>query len=277
MRALALCLALLALWAGGAPALAGSWVVYYGDQARPEEFRPYRLAVLDADGHPPLRPIAANGTVLLGYVSLGEVERHRAHFDAVRREGILLDENPNWPGSFYVDVRDPRWRARVVDELVPAILARGFHGIFLDTLDNPPHLQRTDPRRFAGMTAAAADLVKAIRARHPGIPVMLNRAYELLPDVARDIDILLGESVVSGWDFEKARPRPVPPEDQRFQRDAMRAARALNPDLRLLTLDYADPADRAAVARIYARQRADGFEPYVATIALDRLVQEPRP
>jgi uncharacterized protein (TIGR01370 family) len=276
MRTAALWLALL-LGAAPVPAWAGSWVVYYGAEARPEAFRPYRLAVLDADAHPPLRPIAAQGTLLLGYVSLGEVEGLRSHFGAVEREGILLDENPNWPGSRFVDVRDPRWRRRVVEEIVPAVLARGFHGVFLDTLDDPPHLERVDPVRFAGMTEAAADLVKAIRARFPAMPIMLNRAYEILPSVAGNIDLALGESVVSGWDFERRRPKPVPEADQRFQRDALRAARAANPALRLLTLDYHDPGDRAGLARLYARQRADGFEPYVATIDLDRIVPEPRP
>lgn len=280
MRRVASVLALLATLIVGlvpAPVAAGDWVVYYSDRAPPEDFRPYRLAVLDADAHPPLRRLAAQGTVLLGYLSVGEVERHRAHYEAVRAEGILSDENPNWPGSFYVDVRSRRWRDRVVQELVPRILAKGFHGIFLDTLDNPPHLERTDPRRYAGMTRAAADLVKAIRARHPSILIMLNRGYEILPAVAGDIDMSLAESLLSGWDFAAKRPAPVSAEDHAAQLAVLREAKRLNPALRLFSLDYADPEDKAAVARLYARQRADGFAPYVATVELDRIVPEPPP
>lgn len=280
MRRILSALTLLAvLIVGSVPttAAAGEWVVYYSDRAAPEDFRPYRIAVLDADAHPPLRRLAAQGTVLLGYLSVGEVERHRAHYADVRAEGILHDENPNWPGSFYVDVRSRRWRDRVVHELVPRIIAKGFHGVFLDTLDNPPHLERTDPRRFAGMTRAAADLVKAIRARHPTILIMLNRGYEILPAVAGDIDMSLAESLLSGWDFAAKRPAPVPPAEHAAQLAVLRAAKAANPALRLFSLDYADPADTAGIARLYARQRADGFSPYVATVELDRIVPEPPP
>lgn len=274
-------LALAALLAGCGlaampePARAGNWVVYYGATVTPGQLRPYRLAVLDAETRVNLRQVASQGTLVLGYISVGEVEQNRAHFAAVQAEGLLGDENPNWPGSFYVDVRDPRWTRRVVEELVPALLARGFGGVFLDTLDNPPHLERTDPARWAGMTQGAADLVKAIRARYPGLPVMMNRGYDLLPLVARDIDLVLGESVLSGWDFAANRPQPMSAADTAFQVNALKGARALNPALRVMTLDYWDPADTAGVAALYARQRANGFDPYVATLALDRIIPEP--
>ena len=45
------------------------------------------------------------------------------NFDEVAKQGLLLDENPNWPGAFAVDIRDPRWHARVLGELVPKRLA----------------------------------------------------------------------------------------------------------------------------------------------------------
>lgn len=161
--------------APAAPAPAVPWAVYYADTAPPAAFQPYRLLVLDSRTHPPLQPLADRGKTLLGYLSVGEVETHRPWFGRVKGWGILDQENPNWPGSFYVDVRDRRWVKLVVEELVPAILREGFHGVFLDTLDNPPHLERTDPKRWRGMTDAAAALVRAIRRNWPDIGLMQNR------------------------------------------------------------------------------------------------------
>lgn len=254
-----------------------SWVVYYADKEPVKAFEPYRLLVLDSKYHPPLRPLKDRGKTLLGYISLGEVERHRPWFDRVKGWGILSEENPNWPGSFYVDVRDRRWVKLVVEELVPAILRQGFDGIFLDTLDNPPHLERTDSRRWAGMTEGAARLVRAIRANWPNIRIMQNRAYEILPDVAGALDYALGESVYAGWDFEAKRPHLQPEEDYRFQVEALQGARRINPKLGLFSLDYWDPADTEGIKRIYARQRANGFSPYVSVVELDRIVREPAP
>src|SRR3546814_14718850 len=78
-------------------------------------------------------------------MSLGEMESWRPDFAAVKASGVLLDENPHWPGSYFVDIRNPAWQKRILDTLAPAVWTQGFHGFFLDTLDDPGH--RSDERR----------------------------------------------------------------------------------------------------------------------------------
>jgi endo-alpha-1,4-polygalactosaminidase (GH114 family) len=113
-----------------------SWAAYYSDRETPEALQPYGLLVLDARYHPPLAPLHAAGKTLYGYVSLGEIELHHPLYPRVRAEGLLLGENPNWKGSYFVDLRDRRWHNHVLQELVPPVLDQGFDGLFLDTLDD---------------------------------------------------------------------------------------------------------------------------------------------
>jgi uncharacterized protein (TIGR01370 family) len=276
-RGLAALAMAVALQAGPAAAADPPWLVYYGDTAPVSAFAPYRIVVLDADHYPqPLRAIAAQGSLLLGYISMGEVENHRAHYEATRNAGIALDENPNWPGSYYVDVRSPAWTKLTVDTIAPALIAKGFHGFFLDTLDNPPHLERTDPQRFAGMTDGAAALVKALRQRFPQAPIMLNRAFEILPKVVADIDFSLGESIFASYDFATKKYKPTGPEDRKYLIGQLQAARKARPELKVMTLDYWDPEDKPGIAKLYQSERALGFNPYVATVDLRRIVPEPR-
>jgi len=251
------------------------FVVYYSNQARVADFAPYRWAVLDTDFHPPLPGIIAQGATTFGYLSAGEAERNRAYFNTIP-PGVLLDENPNWPGSFYADVRRPEWRALMLDQLLPALLARGFQGVFLDTLDNPPFLEARDPRRFAGMTAAAAELVRAIRARHPRLPIMLNRAYELHAAAGDAVDIVLAESLLGGYDFARRRYQAVDADGVRWGMARLAELQRAHPRVRIFTLDYWDPTDTAGIRRLYAAQRRQGFVPYVATVDLHRIVREPR-
>jgi uncharacterized protein (TIGR01370 family) len=252
------------------------WVAYYSDQAPVEDFRDYGLVVFDSDRQPPLAPLATPGRILLGYLSLGEIADGRAYFQEVKQEGLLIKESPTWPGSHSVDVRDPRWRRRVIEQLVPGILARGFQGVFLDTLDNPVEIERRDPKTYRGMAAAAAELIKALRQAFPTITIMMNRGYGLLPDVAGSIDIVLGESVYSTYDFERKTYRLVPTEGYREQVRLLKEAKQRHQGLRICSLDYWDPIDLKGIRRIYREERANGFEPYVATIGLDRIVEEPR-
>jgi hypothetical protein len=105
---------------------------------------------------------------------------------------------------------------------------------------------------------------------------MVNRGYALMPEIAGSIDIVLGESVLTTFDAATRAYARVPEPDVAWQVEALRRAKALNPALRIFTLDYWDPADTAGVRRIYAEQRANGFVPYVSTPMLDTLIEEPR-
>lgn len=252
------------------------WAVYYAADAPAAAFDEFSLVVFDSDRHPDIEPVVARRGRALGYLSIGEVHRSRSYFAEVEREGLLVYENPTWPGAFAVDIRDPRWRKRVVDELVPAILARGFQGVFLDTADTAIDLERRDRTKFAGATLATIDLVKAIRNRHPQAAIVLNRGYEILPAVENVIDMVLAESLVTAWDFRNKVPR-MAPEGQRGAEIALLSdARRRNPKLTILALEYWPPEDTAKLREIYAQVRKLGFAPYVATVELDRVVPEPR-
>jgi uncharacterized protein (TIGR01370 family) len=254
-----------------------SFAVYYSDEADSSAFEEFDLLIFDSDSYPQLNPLADRGKTLLGYLSLGEVEQYRTYFQAVKREGILLQENPYWKGSYFVDIRSPGWTSRVIERLVPRILRRGFHGLFLDTLDNPAHLERVDPQKFKGMVLAAANLVKTIRYHYPSIKIMLNRAYEILPHVEGEIDMVLGESVFADYDFETKRYKRVPRDLYQYQVNLLKGAQKRTPALQIFTLDYWDPGDSQAIREIYSEQRGNGFVPYVATVELDVLVPEPKP
>ncbi len=252
------------------------WVVVYSDKVTIDALIPFKTIVLDSRYHPRLQPLIDREKSLLGYISLGEVEKFRPHYKEMERQGILLGTNKNWPDSRYVDVRDPRWTRRVIEDLIPAILHKGFNGIFLDTLDNPSQLERENPAKYKGMADAAVRLVKKIRQHYPRIVIMMNRGYEILPKVARDIDIVLGESVYADYNFKTKTYQLVPKTLYEKQVRWLKAAKTIAPDLKIFTLDYWRANDPQGIERIYRAQRRNGFDPYVATIKLQDVVPEPR-
>ncbi len=268
---------MLTLGAQGRPArrAAPHWGVDYGAATDPALARDCTLLVLEPLHARPIAPLRGPGSTLLGYVSFGEVEKSRPYVAALDKAGALRAPNPHWPDARLADLRHAAWREELIERAVPAILALGYDGIFIDTMDNAEAMERADPGA-AGMVAAGAALIAAVRARFPTIRIMLNRGYAVLPDVTRHIDAVLGEAMASRWNFPERRYEMLGDADWSWQADKLRAARAANPALTLATLDYWDPADTRTVAALYARERAAGFLPYVATLALDRLLPEPR-
>jgi uncharacterized protein (TIGR01370 family) len=251
-------------------------VVYYSDHAQPVEFRGYDLIVFDSDHHPDLGSLSRGGTAVLGYLGLCEVDESRSWFGAVRDAGLLLGDQPNWPGSHLIDIRDERWRQMVVKQLTHRILAQGFAGLFLDTLDDASELERRDPRKFGGFRNAAVRLVAEIHREVPSAVLMVNRGYDLLPDLLPYVNIALGESVYGTYDFSTKSYRPVETAIYRLQVELLSNLKKRKPALRICTLDYWDPADREGMRRVFREERAHGFDPYVTTIALDQLTKEPR-
>lgn len=250
------------------------FVVYYGAADTPALYD-FDVAVLDGEVDRAILSKFSDDSLLLGYLSLGEAHQGRTYAAVLRRQGLLLSRNSNWPEARFVDVRDARWKRLVVNDLVPAILERGFRGLFFDTLDSSAFLEQSNPVVFAGMTEAAADLVLAIRRAHPNVPLMVNRGYALLPRIAAEIDMVMGESVHTTYDAAKDSYVRVAPDAARWQLERLNDARRIRPSLQLFSLDYWSPNDPAGIARVYAEAQANGFISYVATIDLSQVVPRP--
>lgn len=252
------------------------WAAYYTDKLPLASFDPYDLIVFDSHEHPQLKPLSDRGKILLGYLSLGEIEKNRPYFREARQENILLDENKNWPGSYFVDMRSKFWAKRVVEELVPQLLHKGFQGIFIDTIDNPIELERVDPERFKGMKEAAITLVKAIKYHYPTIQIMVNRGYEILPELGNSITMVMGESTFTTYDFANKSYKKVAEDEYRKQVEMLQNFKKSYPKVRIVSLDYWNPEDTSEIKKIYDIQRANGFEPFVSVIQLDQLIHEPK-
>ena len=249
------------------------WLAFYGQSADDDALSAYDLVVLDPRFQGDLARIGAGGSRLCAYLSLGEVRRGEESFERLD-PACLLEENAAWPGIWRVDVRQTAWRDFVLSDRLPAIRARGFTGLMLDTLDTPPWLEQVDPVANRGMREASIGLVQAIRQACPDMLMVVNRGYATLPDLQPMVDAVLAESLLTspdpdgGWRWNLAA-------DVEAQLALLAPARDARPPLPILSLDYWDPADAAGVREIYGRQRALGHRPYVATQLLGDIVPEP--
>jgi uncharacterized protein (TIGR01370 family) len=251
------------------------WLAFYGETADEQELSRYDLVVLDPMFKGSKDMIAHAGARLCGYLSLGEISTTDGRYGQLD-PAALLEANPAWPGTRRIDIRDRSWTNLVLDESIPTMVEAGFTGILLDTLDTPPYLERQDPRGNRGMVQAAINLVIAIRRAYPDILLIMNRGYDLLPNVADSLDGLVVESLLT-----TAKTSEVVSyrwnEQAEITLQLSLLAPALNRRVRLpiLSLDYWAPEDASTISQIYSRERQLGHHPYVATRMLDRIIPEP--
>jgi cysteinyl-tRNA synthetase len=85
--------------------------------------------------------------LVLAYMSIGEAEDYRPYW---RREwnkhppSWIESENPDWKGNFRVRYWDPAWGAILFgspSSYLDRILAAGFDGVYLDTVDTFVHFE----------------------------------------------------------------------------------------------------------------------------------------
>lgn len=252
------------------------WVVYYGSDLPSDRFLPYHVIVFDTEKSPPLRPLMNRGKELLGYLSIGEAESFRHDFKQIKEMGALLEENPDWPNHYIVDIRNKQWVKYLIEVKIPEILHKKFDGLMLDTLDSPLYLWEKDKQKYAGMDEAAIDLIATIRKHYPKVKVMLNRGFHVLPEVAPFIDMSLAESIVVNYQGESKEPTFFPSEVTESYVKIIDQAKQINPALKIYSLEYWPVSDVEKIKAIYAQQRERGYIPYVTSIDLMQEFAEPK-
>ncbi len=248
-----------------------TWAVYYA--AAPEaavDLARFDVVVLDPHAHPPLPLVKRHGSLLLTYVSLGEVNTSHPEFAAISGEPWVLSANASWPDARRLDVRAAAYERWLLDRVVPAALAGPVNGLFLDTADTALDLEQSDPRRFKGAAQALERVLVEMKRRHPRALLMINGGLPVAERLPAVLDAVALESIWTDYDF-KAKAYRVRSTDEAESR-ALRLARVVALGLPVFTLEYT-AADRGAPwpAELIRRSRARGFVPYISTIGLDQV------
>jgi polysaccharide biosynthesis protein PelA len=155
--------------------------------------------------------------------------------------------DPDW-GSFVVDPAHPAWKARVLGA-ASDLLELGFVGLFLDTLDT----ERPDDRE------ALEQLVLELRKAMPMAPLVMNRGFALLGQLAAAVDGVVFESLSCTWQLD--------PDNREIAEQIASLTRPVGTTC--LALDYADTPELESHARSVAAGL--GFVPFVSNRLLTRL------
>lgn len=249
------------------------WAAYYGDEEKPEAFHGIDLVVFDRLHHPNLEKLKGE-SLLLAYISIGEVHDNVPENAILEKENALVASNKHW-NSHVVDIANTHWHEIVLAQVEDAA-EQGFDGVMLDTVDSPLHWATVDaPEQRGFMRLGAIDLIHKIRQANPDLKIMLNRGFDILPDVKDQLDLILVESILTNPDDSTGHFAFVSPNSYDQAAEQLHRVVALAPHLRILTLDYWDLDDAKGLERIYATQRANNFAPYVTSRDLRHFTPEP--
>jgi len=238
-----------------------------------ETLRSFDMVVLDPDNHPDITTLRKNHLILLAYISVGEAENYRGYWDKIMDKPWVLEENPDWEGNFFVDVREPAWRQILIEEVIPKIVEQGFQGLFLDTLDTAVYLEEKSPKKYDGSLEAMASLVGDIHQAFPKLMQLSNNGFEILEKIAPYLSGLIVEDINMMIDFENNGYKPVPSQDREYKIGILKPLMD-NYGLSVFNIDYVSQADRKLIRKVKRESQRLGFNPYVAEKNLMKLYNQ---
>lgn len=248
------------------PVLAGdSLALFYGAQPPLNALRAYDHVVLEPD-HVQQAP-NDDSTRWYAYVSVGEVHPQRAYRQHLPA-GWIIGRNTAWAADI-IDQSQPEWPRFFLERVITPLWQRGYRGFFLDTLDSY-QLASQDATSRQQQEQGLLRVLQLIKQHYPQARLISNRGFELLPQAAPYIDMLVAESLYQGWDAAKQQYRPVPPADRKWLNAKLKQVQQQY-HKPVAVIDYVDPVKRELARETARNISADGFIPWVSTPALDQL------
>ena len=239
------------------PTAAPSVALHYGAEAPLDDLKAFDIVVVDADhGYSP-QTYRSKDSTLYAYAALTEVHPTRSYFKQIPAQW-RLGRNTDWD-SVLVDQSQPEWPSFFAEQVIAPLWERGFRGFFLDTLDSYRLAAKFDEQQQQDGVVA---VLEKLHSRFPGIQLILNRGFEVLPRVKDKVQMVAAESLFQGWNAKSKQYTPVSAKDREWLLQQLQNTRD-QLGIPVLVIDYVPPQDRAKTRETARQIKALGFTPWV--------------
>ncbi|HHJ20176.1 MAG TPA: hypothetical protein ENJ84_10215, partial [Gammaproteobacteria bacterium] len=261
-----ICTLLLLLASHSVWAKSPSVAFYYADNPPVDILSQFDWVILESENISTTQRVSVqqNGAKTFAYLSIGEANRHRSWWKQVKSDWIL-GENTTWDSAI-MDLTHPGWQQFVLQR-AQKLWQAGYRGFFLDTMDSYL-IQSTNKADQQKQQAALVQLVHRLKQQLPNALIITNRGFEVIPDIARDIDAVAAESLYAQWNNNDQNYQPVATEDHDWLINQLQNIQS-EYSLDIIAIDYLPPSQRQQARTIAKKILDQGFIPWVATPAFD--------
>ena len=233
------------------------------EKIQPQQAAPYDVIIVEPNHYnkSEVTAIKSTGTMVLAYVSLGEVNPDRWYYSILEERGFL-GKNENW-NSYYINLEDSVTYNLFFDKVFPELAFRGYDGFFLDTIDAvAPYTDRNH------LQPHMARLINQIHTEYPDHIIIQNAGLFLLNKTAPAISAVLIEDVATHYDFQ-ANLYTLKEKPEFEKKAAQMKKLSENSETPFLILDFA----KDDILRTEAVKRLDtlAFPYFISSIELNAL------
>lgn len=243
----------------------GSWAFAIGDGALSGDVRTrfagFDLVVVDGEevAAGQVDALHANGSLVLGYLNVGAIERGRFWYGRARR--YRLDYWPDW-GEWYANVAAPGYRTLLSRRVAPRMLGKGLDGLFIDNVD----MIETHRRQRRGMRRIVKRLAGVVHRR--GGFLFAQNGERVIAPMLKHLDGWNREDLGFTYDFDRRKYKRVPAVETAAIQESLRRIAAAG--LLTTATSYTDGSATQSAAAVKFACDA-GAIPFVSDILLTRI------
>lgn len=237
-----------------------SVLVCYGKLA-PEVINGYKYVILE-DKHyskTDINTIKSQNKKVFAYISLGEVNQYADHYEVLKNSA--LGKNKIW-NSYYLNLASEK-TISVLMTIVDALFQKGYHGLFLDNIDNFSTFG--EQKRQKNELIA---LLKKMKLAHPKKEFIQNAGLDLVGETYKYVNCIAIESIASDYLFEN---KTYNLRNAKEYSDGIERLIAINKtyQIPIILIEYADT--KKLYDQIKIRIDTTTFDSFIGTIDLQHL------
>jgi polysaccharide biosynthesis protein PelA len=238
---------------------------FYGKPIPFKLLSQFERVVVEPDNIESIQEFKNKGVEVFAYLSVGEIHPSRIWYSTIPKDW-LLGENQAW-GSSVIDLSKKEWQEFLLTKLIQPLWDKGYRGFFLDTLDSYQILIKDSGKQFE-QQRALVNLIQAMHGQFPGIKIILNRGFEIIPVVSKQIMGVAAESLFQRWDAAANSYVEVPAADRDWLLNKLNQIHKQT-GLNIIVIDYVQPNNKSLAKTVAEKIKQLGFTPWVANPALD--------
>lgn len=246
-----------------------STAFYYGHSVPVDPLSQFQQVVVEPENMSTnnLDYLHAKGVKVFAYISIGEVNRTRSWYSEIPKNWFMGNHEA-W-GSDIIDLTQQGWHDYLVNKYMTVLWEQGYRGFFFDTLDSY-QIASVDSEDRLIQEEALIQLIKRIHQHFPGVNLIFNRGFEILPEVGQYATALAAESLFQGWDQSRQKYAEVSEPDRSWLLDKLTQARD-HFGLQIIVIDYVDLEQKELAQKTSKQISQLGFTPWVANPGLNIL------
>ncbi len=237
---------------------------YYGDYPPIDKLRWFDVVVVDPSSGFDPKSYNSDQSTAFAYLSLGELPEKDAQ--AFPKEWFI-GENKIWKSDI-VDAANPDWQKYILNDKVDKLWQQGYRGFFLDTLDSY-ELAVKDKAAAQRQIDGLITLIKAIKQKHPEVKLILNRGFELLPQIHNLVYAVAAESLFAGWDQRNQRYVNVTESERTELLNQLNKVKQWG--IPVIAIEYLPAAQKTEADNLIDKINQLGFIPWITNGNLTNL------